>query len=444
MSLPKYGEYVESNVPWLGKVPSHWHVHQTKRHFRRRKDLNAGMVCDYRLALTMNGVVPRSLEDLDGLQSSDYEGYQIFEPGDLVFKLIDLQNIKTSRVGLVPERGIMSPAYIRLEPLSTTHKRYAYWYFMALYWTQVFNSLGGGVRQTLGPEELLTVEYPVPSRSEQAGIAAFLDRETAKIDALIAEQEKLIVLLAEKRQATICHAATKGLNPNSSMKDSDVAWMGEVPAHWNIAKLGLYATVENGTTPSRAAPEYWDGGDIPWLASGEVNQLKITEASEFITEAALKNCSLRLLPAGTVVVGMIGQGKTRGMSAILRIPATINQNLAAICPGSRIEGMYILYLLHAVYEWLREAGRGGNQAAMNCEILAALRIPLPPLTEQRVIVDFIELEAAKLDSLKAHAEQAIALLKERRTGLIAAAVTGQIDVRTAVSQRAAGPEAIAA
>jgi type I restriction enzyme S subunit len=285
----------------------------------------------------------------------------------------------------------------------------------------------------------------LPEVGEQAAIASFLDRESAKIDALISEQEKLIVLLAEKRQATISHAVTKGLDSDALMNDSNVAWMGEVPAHWHIAKLGLYATIENGTTPSRAAPEYWDGGDIPWLASGEVNQLKITEASEFITAAALKNCSLRLLPAGTVVVGMIGQGKTRGMSAILNIPATINQNLAAICPGSRIEGMYILYLLHAVYEWLREAGRGGNQAAMNCEILAALRIPLPPLTEQRVIVDFIEVETAKLDLLRAHAEHAVALLKERRSALIAAAVTGQIDVRGAMAQNAVeSPEAIAA
>jgi type I restriction enzyme S subunit len=287
--------------------------------------------------------------------------------------------------------------------------------------------------------------FPAPELREQRSIATFLDREVAKIDALIDEQERLVSVLVEKRRATISHVVTKGLDSDALMKDSNVTWMGAVPAHWHIAKLGLYATVENGTTPSRAAPEYWDGGDIPWLASGEVNQLKISEASEFITAAALKSCSLRLLPAGTVVVGMIGQGKTRGMSAILSIPATINQNLAAICPGSSIEGMYILYLLHAVYEWLREAGRGGNQAAMNCEILAALRIPLPPLTEQKMIVDFIEVEAAKLDSLKSRAEHAIALLKERRGALITAAVTGQIDVRCAISQTIVeSPEAIAA
>ncbi len=93
MSVPAYADYKDSGVPWLGAVPSHWEVVQSKRCFRRRKDLNTGMICEDRLALTMNGVVPRSLDDLDGLQSSDYEGYQIFEAGDLAFKLIDLQNI---------------------------------------------------------------------------------------------------------------------------------------------------------------------------------------------------------------------------------------------------------------------------------------------------------------------------------------------------------------
>jgi len=287
----------------------------------------------------------------------------------------------------------------------------------------------GMVHVTKG--DLGVIKLPVPKPDEQTAIAAFLDRETAKIDALIAEQEKLIALLAEKRQATISHAVTKGLNPNVPMKDSGIPWLGNVPLHWKLAKLGLYATVENGTTPSRTVMEYWEDGSIPWLASGEVNQLQISEASELITEAALEGCSLRVLPVGTVVIGLVGQGKTRGMSAILRISATINQNLAAVCPGPRIEGGYILYVFRAMYEWLREAGRGGNQAAMNCEMLSGLRIPILPLIEQEAIVGFIESEVGKLDALKVQAELAIALLKERRSALIAAAVTGQIDVRNA-------------
>ena len=332
MSLPGYSQYKDSGVPWLGKVPKHWPVHETKRHFLRKKVINTGMACENRLALTMNGVVPRSLDDLDGLQSSDYEGYQLFEKGDLAFKLIDLQNIKTSRVGLVPERGIMSPAYIRLQPLGNTDSRFAYWYFMALYWNQVFNSLGGGVRQTLGPEELLTLEYPAPPLDEQTVIAAFLDRETAKIDALIAEQEKLLTLLAEKRRATISHAVTKGMNPDAPMKDSGVAWLGEVPAHWSVKQLRHIARIVRGASPRPAGdPAYFSGepeGNTPWVTVAEVTKdtsQYLSEVSEYLTPAGVE-CS-QFFERGTLV--FTNSGATLGVPKILAINCCANDGILA-------------------------------------------------------------------------------------------------------------------
>jgi type I restriction enzyme, S subunit len=118
-----------------------------------------------------------------------------------------------------------------------------------------------------------------------------------------------------------------GLDPSVPMKDSGVEWLGEVPESWVVGRLGYYGTVNNGTTPSMANRDYWLDGNVPWLSSGEVNQGEVIIPSKFITIKALAECSLRLLPEGAVIVGMIGQGKTRGMSAILRITSTINQNL---------------------------------------------------------------------------------------------------------------------
>src|SRR6056297_1689517 len=132
-----------------------WRVAPAKWRFRYRKETNKGMRETHRLALTMKGVIDRSLDDLEGLQASDYSTYQIFEGGDLAFKLIDLENIKTSRVGLVPRRGIMSPAYIRLAPSSEdVVSKFYYWYFYAAYLGNIFNGLGGGIRQNLNPSEL--------------------------------------------------------------------------------------------------------------------------------------------------------------------------------------------------------------------------------------------------------------------------------------------------
>lgn len=431
MSLPRYEKYVESGVPWLGAIPSHWGLHQTKRHFLRRKEVNIGMVCEHRLALTMNGVIPRSLDDLDGLQSSDYEGYQLFEAGDLVFKLIDLQNVKTSRVGLVPERGIMSPAYIRLQPRDTTDKRYAYWYFMALYWTQVFNSLGGGVRQTLGPEELLTVEYPVPPLEEQTAIAAFLDRETAKIDVLIAEQEKLIALLAEKRQATISHAVTRGLNPAVPMKDTGVAWLGEVPAHWEAAALKRYWSVTDCKHITAEFVE--DGYPLASIREVQARYISLDDAKrttqlfyEQLIEGGRKPLPGDLIFSRNATVGEVAQVQEG------HPPFAMGQDvclLRRLCNEFSSDFMQAVIRSRIVVEQLKSIMVGSTFKRVNVEEIRSLQIPAPPPDEQARIAEFLAEESKRLDILQVEMERAITLLKERRSALIAAAVTGQIDVR---------------
>ncbi|MCB9595076.1 MAG: restriction endonuclease subunit S [Sandaracinaceae bacterium] len=294
----------------------------------------------------------------------------------------------------------------------------------------------GSVHNTIYMPDIRALRIALPPPPEQDGIVAFLDRETAKLDALIAEQQRLIELLKEKRQAVISHAVTKGLDPGVPMKDSGIEWLGRVPKHWQLAKLGRYATVENGTTPSRRDPGHWDG-DVAWLASGSVNQRRVREPSGHITMRALSECSLRLLPIGAVVVGMIGQGKTRGLAAVLEIPATINQNLAAIVPGDRLDSEFLLSVFDTAYDDLRELGRGGNQAALNTEILSSYRVPLPPLAEQEEIARHLRIRVDRYDELTRESDRAIALLRERRTALITAAVTGQIDVRGLAATEAA-------
>lgn len=168
------------------------------------------------------------------------------------------------------------------------------------------------------------VWLPAPTLSEQHAIAAFLDRETAKIDALVAEQERLLVLLAEKRQVAITRGIAQGLDPLKPMVESGLGWLGSVPAHWRIAPIRYYASVGNGSTPSKDNLGYWDSGDVAWVASGEVNQYHVTEPTDYVTTLAVAECGLRILPQGAVLVGLVGQGRTRAMSAILRIPAAIN------------------------------------------------------------------------------------------------------------------------
>lgn len=443
MSLPPYSSYQETSVPWLGSVPSHWAVSKIKRNTYLKgrvgwKGLSSDEYLETGYAYLVTGTdFSEKFIDWNECHCVDEERYE----DD---KFIQLRNddLLITKDGTIGKLALVSnldrPACLNsgiflIRPTRDYITKFMYWVLQSEQFL-VFCDLSslGSTIQHLYQNVFENFSFPVPAINEQRDIAVFLDREAAKIDALISEQEKLIKLLAEKRKATISHAVTKGLHPNAPMKDSGLEWLGAVPQHWSVARMGYFATVENGTTPRRDLSEYWDRGDIPWLASGEVNQIHIREAAEFITVQALSECSLRLLPVGTVVVGMIGQGKTRGMSAMLHIAATINQNLAAICPGPKADGTYLLYVFNAVYEWLREAGRGGNQAAMNCQILSALKIPVPPVMEQIEISEYIDKKLKAMQSLSSEAERAIALLNERRTALISAAVTGKIDVRQVV------------
>ncbi|WP_068261536.1 restriction endonuclease subunit S [Rubripirellula obstinata] len=268
---------------------------------------------------------------------------------------------------------------------------------------------------------------------DQQSIVEFLDYETAKIDALIEKQQQLIALLGEKRQAVISHAVTKGLNPDAPMRDSGVEWLGEVPSHWDVVNLNVVTEIGNGSTPDRSTPRYWgEEGDFPWLNSSVVNQAEVHESDQFVTEAAIRECHLPHILPPAVLVGITGQGKTRGMATILRTEATINQHVTYIQPrNERVTVPFIHRFFQMAYDHIRfeSEGAGSTKGAITCGQLEKTKISLPPPDEQQRVVQYLGDFATKFADLIQKAEDANKLLRERRTALISAAVTGKIDVR---------------
>ncbi len=442
MSLPRYSEYKDSGVAWLGEVPEHWEVPQSKRLFRKRKELNSGMACENRLALTLGGVIPRALDDLDGLQASEFETYQIFQKDDLAFKLIDLQNIKTSRVGIVPEMGIMSPAYIRLEAnQSRLWPKFGYWYFTDLYNRQVFNQLGGGVRQTLGPEELLVLPCSAPSHSEQQTIAAFLDRETGKIDALIAEQRRLVELLAEKRQAVISHAVTKGLNPNAKMIDSGIEWLGEVPEHWEVKRLKFVATVQTGIAKGKDNAGK-DTISVPYLRVANVQDGYLDLEDVATIEIPQESLDRYRLQSGDVLMNEGGDFDKLGRGHVwhCEVEPCIHQNhVFAVRPHS-VSSEWLNLVTgskYAQFYFMTRSKQSTNLASISSSNVMELPVVCPPDDEQSAISNHLNIESSKFDLLTVEANRAIELLQEHRSALISAAVTGKIDVRQLAEKEAA-------
>ncbi len=229
-----YREMKDSGVQWIGNIPKEWEVIRTKNIYSNSKTIVGSKAESYdRLALTLNGVVKRSKEDSNGLQPEKFEGYQILKENELVFKLIDLENIATSRVGFSPYTGLVSPAYIILD--NEKHSRFGYYYFISMYYQQIFNKLGGdGVRSNLNAKDLLNIPYLKVSEEERNRIANYLNKKVSQIDDIISKQKILIEKYKDYKQSIITETVTKGLNKNVPMKDSGIEWNRDIPVHWNV------------------------------------------------------------------------------------------------------------------------------------------------------------------------------------------------------------------
>ena len=439
MSLPRYPRYRHSGTDWLGEVPSSWRTAPLWTLFRRNKRL--GHEGEQLLSVYRDhGVVPKaSRDDNNNKASEDLSVYQLVEPGDLA---INKMKAWQGSVAISGHRGIVSPAYFVYGANHQENARYLHYLLRSSRYVTQYLSISKGIRINqwdLDPQHHSRMPVVLPPISDQLAIATFLDRETAKIGALIAEQEKLIALLADKRQATISHVLTRGLNPDAPMRDSGVTWLGEVPAHWKVGKAGFYVSVLPGYAFPSAGFSF-DERDVRLLRgiNVAVRELRWDEVVYWRRTEADGLAPFEL-KAGDVVIGMdrplISGGMRVATVRSVDVPCLLLQRVAKIQPGRSIEGRFIMRLLssRSFEAHFSPETTGVSVPHISGEQISTFLIPVPPMDEQRRICDFVEVELGKLDELNREAGVAIELLSERRSALISAAVTGQIDVRGAIS-----------
>jgi type I restriction enzyme S subunit len=418
-----YLEYQDGMAPWLGKVPQNWSFTKAKWHIRHKKSLNTDGKINNVLSLTMRGVVNNDPDNPEGLIPKDYRTYQIFEANDLVFKLIDLENVRTSRVGLVHEKGIMSSAYIRLVQPADWHPRFLYYYYFHLYQAEIFNKIGSGVRSTLGQSDLLDLPIPVLPPARQKAIAAFLDDKCTKIDEAVKIKEEQIALLRGRRQIIIQNTVTRGLNPSAQMKDSGINWIGKIPDHWDVrnakwlfshrkerARKGepqLAATQKYGVIPQTDFMDLEGRRVVQVFLDFEI--LKHVEAGDFVM-------SMRSFQGGIEYSGYTG---------------CVSSAYVALKPGSHIFAPYFKYLLKSTryIEALQSTSnlvRDGQ--ALRFDNFAMVNLLMVPLDEQKQIAEYLDAHGEKTDSAIKIKDRQIDALKEYKASLINAAVTGRIKV----------------
>ena len=436
MKYPRYQRSRSSGIEWIGDVPEGWTLKPLKRAAAINPDvLSEETEPDYEIDYVDIGDVSQ----IGGIGSSSRMPFSAapsrarrrVRHGDTVLSTVRTYLKAVAYIESPPGNRIVSTGFACLRPERTFSPKFLSRCVQADEFIGLVVSRSVGVSYpAISPTVLSSLPVPCPPLPEQEAIVSFLDAKTTAIDALIAKKERLLELLEEKRVALITRAVTKGLDPKASMKESGSPWVGRMPEHWRYARVAYVADVFNGSTPDRDNPDYWEEGDVPWLSSGKVNDGTVTEADEFVTQKALRECSIRMMPAGSVLVGMIGQGKTRGMSAFMEMSACINQNVAAVVPRAGTDGRFLHFVFKAAYLPLREFGRGGQQDALNCDLIKAFRIPIPPATEQERIARYLGEKTAWVDELSSKVRLAIDRLREYRTALISAVVTGKIDVRT--------------
>lgn len=288
----------------------------------------------------------------------------------------------------------------------------------------------GSTHQTIYMPDIQKIRVPVPPYSTQRRIAKFLEDETGDIDDLIAEQQGLLGLLAEKRTSLIYRAVTRGFDSRGALKDSGVEWIGMVPVHWDVLRLKHVCRLETGHTPSRSKPEYWRPEDctIPWVSLNDTKQLMssdcISSTAHHISPLGMANSSAHLIEPGAVV---FTRDATIGLSAITTAPMAVSQHIIAWVCGPRVFNHYLLRAIDAMRFELNRLTFGATIKTIGLGDIKEMRIPVPPRDEQARIVEYLAGQLERIDALSLEISRQITLLQERRQALITAAVTGQID-----------------
>ena len=437
MSFPRYSAYKESKNDWVAHVPEHWELMPCRGFVDERTEKNEDAACQSYLSLMANvGIIPYEEKgDIGNKKPEDLSKCKIVCQGDFV---INSMNYGIGSYGVSAYEGVCSPVYIVLTPRQdVVEPRFAFRVFEDKSFQAYAQSLGNGIlahRCAIGWDDLKGIVVGIPSAAEQKSILNFLDRETAKIDALIAEQQRLIELLQEKRQAVISHAVTKGLNPNAPMKDSGVEWLGEVPEHWGVKRVKQCIDPARPVTYGILKPGETDESGIPMIRAQDYSsEWKLKEGILMVsaeTEAPYIRSRVR---AGDVLITAVGAGT--GNCAVVPDYLDGSNISRASCRISvdnlKLTSSYLLFVLSSIATKtiIQLSMRGAAQPVLNNSEVENLLIPLPPLEEQNQLVQVLGAQVQRLDKQQGLAFRQVELLQERRSALISAAVTGQIDVR---------------
>ena len=426
--MERYNEYKDSGVQWLGEIPSHWDMQRWRFLLTENKVKNTDCKVKVQLQFKYGDIVRKANQDEDAGVLETISKYTVVAPDDIMINGLNLNyDFISQRVAQVRENGVITSAYVSLRPTSLACSRYYTYFLKSMDFKKMFHGMGTGIRLTLSYNELKNQFIPFPSIAEQQAIADYLDTATAKIDEAIAQQQKMIDLLNERKQIIINNAVTKGLNPDVPMKDSGVDWIGEIPEHWEFVKLKRYCKIRTGKTPSTTKEYYFENGDIKWFTPGDLNKFELVDSERKVTYRAQLEQACNMFPANTVY--LVGIGGTIGKVGFCETEATCNQQINAIIPNcKKINHKYLAHLIQSTKVQILRIANFSTLPIINQDRTGSLNIVVPPISEQESIVNILENKSAPINAAIKAAEKQISLLQERKKIIINDVVTGKVKV----------------
>lgn len=459
--------FKDSGIEWLGEIPEHWEVKKIKYIYK-----------------SINGFTP---DTSNASYYDNFNGYDWITISDINKKYVNKSEVKVSQkyidkfrpqitpkgsllysfklsVGLVAfaEKDIYTNEAI-LSFLKTNDVDLNFLYYSSF--LIQFNAKENIYGAKLLNKELINNAFIVlPPLQEQKAIAEFLDKKCDKISQFIESKQKLITLLQEKKQALINECVTKGLNqshevpttksvvgglgvqgdkgsdfaiqaPLSPCKDeaqykpSGLEYLGEIPKHWEVVRLGLaYKIIGSGTTPQSDNKEYYENGEFIWVNSGDLNDHYLYDSKSKVTQKAIESyTALKIFPKDSLVVAMYGA--TIGKVSILGVNACVNQACCVLCESAYFDSLFVFYWFIGARQEIISMAYGGGQPNISQDIIKNLKIPLPPLEEQKAIASYLDTQITKIDLAIEKTKQQITYIKEYKTSLINQAICGRIALK---------------
>jgi type I restriction enzyme S subunit len=419
-------EYKDSGTKGIGFIPQSWDNSQLGIFFSENRKANSSLESFTALQFKYGEIIqkPNNGRELSDKDKELLSKYTVIEPGDVIVNGLNLNfDLKSLRIAIARENGIITSAYIVLRPRRGVNPEYYNYVLKALDFQKILHGMGEGIRLTLSYDELKKMNVPAPDSTIQSGIVSYLDKKCGEIDSLISLQEQMIEKLKAYKQSVITEAVTKGLKPNAILVPSGIDWIGEIPEGWSKDKvIRSFKKIGSGTTPKSTDDTLFEG-NINWLQSGDINGSDLFEASKHISEQTLASYSaLCIYQAPFIIIAMYGASV--GNISISHIDACVNQ-ACCVLSLSNLNFKYAFYALKSAKPYLIYRAEGGGQPNISQDKLKSLWIPRPPMDEQQEIASYLDSKCSDIDRLIALKQQKIESLKDYKKSVIYEAVTGK-------------------